>query len=247
LTKAWDNARIFPVRLARTSEGIEFERLNAYMQMTADFLVEDSVYLGESDFGMFDGYEVYEDKNERVSDISERIRLPQVEFDNGQGPVVYELTCDYSDFAGILGKIAIGKADMWQWRQWLHARKGRQKPFLLPSWNKDLVPMEAITGSSIILICKATNLPLYGEFPFRVRIEMKNGTIYYRKITGAETGDPGKENLYLNECLGTAYNPEDFKLVSYLYLVRLNADTVEINYYGYMYNKTSLPIMRVPA
>jgi hypothetical protein len=46
---------------------------------------------------------------------------------------------------------------------------------------------------------------------------------------------------------GRCYNPEDFKWVSYLYLVRLNTDDVEINYYGYMYNKTSLPIMRVPA
>jgi len=250
LAKAWNNAHIFPVRLARTPEGIEFGHPvnnRIYNEMTADFLVEDSVYLGESDFALYDGYEVYEDTNARVSAISERIRLPQVEFDNGQGPVAYEQTCDYSDFAMTLGKMAEGKADTWRWRQWLHSRKGRQKPFLLPSWNRDLMPIEPITGSGIILICKATNLPLYGEFPLRVRIEMKSGVIYYRKIIGAESGDPGKENVFLDECLGVAYNPEDFKWVSYLYLTRLNTDTVEIKYYGYMYNKTSLPIMRVPA
>jgi len=65
-------------------------------------------------------------------------------------------------------------------------------------------------------------------------IYTRDGNVYYREITSAQEKAPvgsGIELLGIDLQLGIGYDPEDIKQVSFLHPVRMDSDTVEINWH----------------
>jgi len=61
-----------------------------------------------------------------------------------------------------------------------------------------------------------------------IRIELNNGTIFYRRITGASEVSAAVERLSIDSQLGQNVAPSAIRAISFLTMCRLDADDIEI-------------------
>ena len=158
--------------------------------------------------------------------------------DNGQGPVVIDTAQDYTGHSQTLGRIATDRAAIWALRRWLHYRQGKQKSFWLPSNNSDIVVTGQVTEFQTTLDTENVGLGIYGEFPISIRIQSVHGT-FYRDIT-----DASATAVTIDSAIGE-HAVEDFILIDFMTLVRLNSDRITINYEAGRVAKTTIPLMSV--
>ena len=81
-----------------------------------------------------------------ITDLSESVVQASDAVDGGSGEVADEPLRDMVDYTRTISFFEKGKAALWRRRQWLHARRGRQVAFWLPSFNNDLVPLAPIAA-----------------------------------------------------------------------------------------------------
>ncbi|HVI60139.1 MAG TPA: hypothetical protein VM619_14870 [Luteimonas sp.] len=126
-----------------------------------------------------------------------------------------------------------GRTEHTWFRSLLYSRRGRQRPIWVPSWQSDLAPAAAIAGGSTMLSVEWAGYTLFGQGkPNRqdVRIELRDGTVHHRRITGAaEAGTV--EMLTLDASLDAAtIAPEQIRQISIMALATLASDTTEISH-----------------
>lgn len=245
----WSDAIIMPLRKAITPEGFEFSRgeRGKYTRLSATFIVTDNEDLSETgDYDTYREYDVLTDGNIIIGDMSERIHRPLVQIDNGQGPITIETTQDYSKFARTVGKFTKTMAALWQWRKWLHARRGKQKAFWLPSWNEDITLAKTIEDNDTEIEIEPFGLATHGDFPLDCMMMLNDGTVFYRRITAATELSGGNEQITIDSDLEQEVQPGDIDLWCFMDLVRFNTDSVELEHQNPYIMKTSIPVMRVP-
>jgi hypothetical protein len=126
-----------------------------------------------------------------------------------------------------------GREEHTWFRSLLYTLRGRQRPLWVPSWSADLKPVASIAGSSTSLSIEWAGYTLFGlGKPNRrdVRIELNDGTVYYRRITNAvEAGET--ETLTLSASLSSSsIAPGQVRQVSFLALCTLASDSTEISH-----------------
>jgi hypothetical protein len=106
-------------------------------------------------------------------------------------------------------------------------------PIWVPSFSADLKPAAAIAAGSTTLPIEWAAYTLFGfGKPNRkdLRIELTDGTVLYRRVTGAaEVGST--ENLTLSSSLDAgSIAPERILAISFMALCTLGSDETEINH-----------------
>jgi hypothetical protein len=192
------------------------------------------------------GYDVLADGNIIVGEMSERINIPLTQIDNGQGPITIETKQDYSRFRRTMGKYTKTLAALWQWRQWLHSKYGRQKAFWLPSWNRDIHLADTIFSAEVQAEIQPVDLAVHGDFPIDCMIRLASGTIFFRQITGAEYLANGNEHITVDSAFGRDLDPADIDLWCYIDLTRFDSDQIELEHQNPYIMQTNIPTMRVP-
>lgn len=155
---------------------------------------------------------------------------------------------DQSDFSRIRRSHRFflnGSQAIFDFRVWLQARSGRLKPFWLPSHQNDLMVLNPVASSSTALqvehrgYAQNTN-----SFQARrdIMIETNAGQRYYRRITAA-TDNVTSEDLVIDSPLGVTLQPSDIRRVSFMPLVRLDADAVEIAHHTDQLAEASLTVI----
>jgi len=243
---SYQGAAVMPVRFARTPEGVSIMRTGAGLQeVSARFAVDDNIDLSAQapSYPAYKGQPVVTDRSFVLSrSLNERIHRPIVEIDNGQGTVVVETRQDYTDFARTINYLAENKAELWDLRTWLHSRYGRQKAFYIPSFNRDIQPLEPTTELQTSIQIEPILLDLYGQLPKAIMIFFKGGETLFRDVIGTQTVN-GIATITLDSAIGERAL-EDFDMISFLSLVRLNADTITIRHDKH--SQLSAPVMEVP-
>lgn len=110
---------------------------------------------------------------------------------------------------------------------------GRRVPVWVPSFASDLLPVAAIAGGSAAMTVEWAGYTLFSlGKPNRkdLRIELLDGTVFYRRITAAvESGNT--EILTLNSALaGTSISPWAIRSVSFMALCTSASDEVELDH-----------------
>jgi hypothetical protein len=126
-----------------------------------------------------------------------------------------------------------GRVEIAAYRAWGALRRGRQTPFWLPTWQHDLIQAEDLeAGGFMIAIAKTGYVPY--QFPQGARralcITMLDGSgaRYYRRVLYAMEGDT-TDTLILDGPLNPdAAIPAGTCMLSFLQLVRLNTDELEL-------------------
>lgn len=132
-------------------------------------------------------------------------------------------------------------------RRLLHALRGRQRSFWLPTFRNDFQLTTAIGSTDVALFVMGAE---YQRFIDRasplgdIAIYLRDGTVFYREIVDVMPGT-GAEQLVIDSALGTAVQPEDVARISYLMRARLDSDVVAIQHLGLGRAQAFVPVVGV--
>lgn len=124
-----------------------------------------------------------------------------------------------------------GRAAIAALREWLFARRGRLGAFWAASQARDLALQAGIGAADTTLDvehCGYTANVAQAVGRRDLRILLRNGTTYHRRITGSAVIDASTERLTLDAALGAGIALDDVGAISFLRLARLDADRIEI-------------------
>lgn len=116
-------------------------------------------------------------------------------------------------------------------RSLLYTLQGQRVPIWVPSFTTDLAPSAAINGTSLrVEWAGYTQFGLGKPNRKDVRIELVDGSVFYRRITGAvEAGLT--ENLTIDSAIsGASVNVGAVRQISFMALSTLASDDVEIDH-----------------
>lgn len=138
-------------------------------------------------------------------------------------------------------------AERQAWRALLTTLRGRWRPFLAPTWRPDLTIHTQPAGSATALRVVEDYAGLWGTSPSHTRIQLEcaDGSVLYRTITGTASGS-GYQDLTI-AALPSTIPGGSVRVVSFLELVRLDADDVTIDYSGSPDGRIALSLVTVPG
>ena len=227
--------RLYPLRLARVRGGAEEARFNDGLgrRSLAFDIAEACTWPVLDGVTQYLGHDVLEVRPDESDDPTASVdRLLQT-VDYGTAlPVVHDLAGVGLRAQQTAWKL-FGRAQHTWFRSLLYTRCGRLVPLWLPSFAADLQLADAIAGGSAVLPVEWCGYTLYGLGQHNrkdVRIELTDGTVFYRRITAAaEDGDT--ENLTLNASLDAgSIAPGRVRSIGFMALSTLASDETEIEH-----------------
>lgn len=227
--------RLYPLRLAHVRGGAEEALANDNLgRRSLAFDIAEActwpVLTGVTQYLGHDVLDVRPDESDDPTASVDRL-LQTVDYDTAL-PVVHDLAGVGLRAQQTSWKL-FGRAQHTWFRSLLYTRVGRQVPLWLPSLAADLQLADAIAGGSAVLPAEWCGYTLYGLGQHNrkdLRIELTDGTVFYRRITAAAE-DGGTENLTLNASLDAgSIAPERVRAISFMALSTLASDETEIEH-----------------
>jgi len=241
----YTKAYVMPMKSGIMSNGVQFKRSgNDSVSFSATFIIIGDVDYAENSFPVYSNYPVL-DTRVIVGNMDEVLRRPVELIDNGQGLIVVEQVSNKIYNKRTIGTVAKGKDEVWQWKKMLHYLKGRQKAFWLPSFSKDIKIKNTITAGSTGANIEYIGLSNFGTFPIATRLQLRNGTVLYFKITYATKVEDG-EVISLDTAPTQDITADDIVMWSFMDLVRLDADSIKLEYKNRVM-KCNIPVVEVAA
>lgn len=134
-------------------------------------------------------------------------------------------------------------------RAFVRARFGQLRPFWIPTWDQDLVLHVDVgaTDSGITIDSEFYTRFLFPSVArrFVAFIPTDGSGNVYRKITGSTDNGDGTESLVLESSTGKVFL-KDHTQVSFLTLVRLSSDEVELTWSTSDFAQSTLQFQEVP-
>ncbi len=246
-------AWIAPARLARLPASQTVTRPTAAMsQAKLRFDLEDLVLpvTAASSPVQYRGYDTLLHYPNRVEDVTvEYQRLTDVlDYQTGT-PIV----TDAPNRPFIVRQyefLLVDRSDITTMRRWLLARGGRQVPVWVPTWERGVEVVAAFTSDATEILVESRGFSTYyAAMPGRQDIAFlhNDGSWTLRQISAFEYVDGVVERMRLNASLGRAGMAEDFKIVCFLELARLDSDAIEIFFETDKIARVSIPLRSVSA
>jgi hypothetical protein len=146
--------------------------------------------------------------------------------------------------------LLVDRSDITTMRRWLLARAGRQVPVWVPTWERGVEVAAAFTSDATEILVESRGFSTYyAAMPGRQDIAFlhNDGSWTLRQISAFEYVDGIVERMRLNASLGRAGMAEDFKIVCFLELARLDSDAIEIFFETDKIARVSIPLRSVSA
>lgn len=124
-----------------------------------------------------------------------------------------------------------GRAERAAHRSLLYWLQGQAQALWVPSWSDDLQWLAPLASTGTVLTIANVGVTRFlRQQPGRrhLRIELCDGTVFYRRVTGSAEIDTGTEQIVFDSALGRSVAPGDVRQTSWMMLARLAADEVQI-------------------
>ena len=248
LTRAFANVFVAPLRLCRAFSGFDFSRrTNASNDLALEFDATDNVALPADPSVTYRGYPVLDYCPLIVTPLEERISRAIDVFDNEQGRRDVEVTSNWASRRYTVAMRKGSRAAVWSIRQWLHSRRGRQKAFWLPSFNRDAVLAQPTGVNPATLTINHIGFGRFYHSSLDLLIWLTNGTKHYVQVVDSVIDVNGNEVLALSTAITSpGIDPTDVRQISIISLVRLDADVVKISYDDAGYATMTVSAIGVP-
>lgn len=234
LQASWPiGAEIFPMRVARLPDDVRLSRFDG----DTSYGVLRFECMGASDWPAATGGTAYRDHPvltqapNWTEDVEQGWARKLASLDPGAGPAFWDEEGSGAMMSQAHRWLLDGRAQIDAFRRWLYARRGRLSAFWLPTFAQDFKVVASIgsTASTIdVEHCGYTDTIAQDIGRRDIRIELHSGASYLRRITGCSEVSSTVERISINSALGAPVTPADIRSVSYLDLVRLEADSAEI-------------------
>jgi hypothetical protein len=120
-----------------------------------------------------------------------------------------------------------------QLRQFLYARAGRWRGIWVPTFAADLKLAATVGAAEVNIDVERIGLVQFvGADVGRrdIRIELTNGAVHYRRVSGFAAVDAQTERMTMNTAIGVEITPESVAMISWMMFARLDDDVVEIEH-----------------
>lgn len=234
LSRGWPaGTKVYPARFARVDgDAVVARPTDALAAARLRFVVEDANAVTAADSAtQYQGYRVLEWSPNRIEDVTDTWRRKLEKLDFGTGLITHD---DLTGQPVVLKKLIFffrSRAAITAFRAWLHARMGRAVPFWLVSGQSDAQVTRMINAADGHITVKNMGYARYIASPALRRdlaIRTTGGQVYRRRITGATEISEDEELLTLDATLGVTLQVQKVAMVSFLDLVRLEADAQEL-------------------
>lgn len=246
-----DGAMAMPVVICQPEGGIVREDIGNDVNISQiRFRAIDNLEYNTTAPETYLGYEILLDYNIRRSQsVQSAIVHPSVTVDNQTGPWDTFAYREQPDEIFDWSWVADNPEARWNNKMFLMRQRGRIKPFWIKTRRPDFILAETMAGSSTSMPVKnmgQEKLDLIGDTR-HIEVVMKDGTEYRRIIDalGSESTDKQTQYVEINSAFGVDILPEDVDRISYLRLVRIDTDEVEIEHSLGIYSQFTVPLITV--
>jgi len=231
---------LVPVFTGIAAGGLNGERTDkTFDQASVQFSLDEETDIASSPYSQYLSIDVLTDRSVSTTGLRTGVAQNHERVGNRLGKYSLEERSDWLQVMSGIMFVDETPADKWSRRRWVWGLKGRQKPFWLPTWRKDLVLASSIGASDTSI----TTAHRAGVASGR-HIQIDDGSnVYYRQITSVTPGSPN-DTIGISSSLGSAVSSAT---ISFLDLVRLDTDLVEFIHSGSERTVVSVPVKGVPA
>ncbi|MDF3932929.1 hypothetical protein [Pseudomonas citronellolis] len=228
-------SRLYPARAAQLMERPALTRLTDRAQgAQVHFLVvEVSDWPELLPSAVYRGRPVLEARPDEGNDLTSSMEASLSQLDSG---LAIPLTTDLADRAFPVtgyGWLEMGRAARAAWRSMVYALRGRQAAMWVPTHADDLTLVAQVADVATTLDVANIGYTRFGQArPGRrdIRIELFDGSIFYRRITNATELDQDIERIAIDSALGRLVLPSQVARICWMTYSRGNSDTVEIEH-----------------
>lgn len=200
----------------------------------------------------YDSMTVLLDSSLLANEAHEQIHNPDIEFiDYETGPFTVVSNSDINEVAQPYRWRALTRADCWWLRQFIHDVNGRQKAFLVPTFQNDLTLLNAAgSGDTTLTVVDKDFSDNMGANRYRNYVGFyEDSTMRIRKISGiaAASGSPGEIltlDSSVDSTVGAAY-AAGTKLC-WIDKCRFASDTFELQWQSRDYLEFDAGLVRLP-
>ena len=236
------NAKLYPVRVCFISGDISRQISNFYTRSDVSFIVIDEPEVAESVPDQFLENDLHKfclmlDGSSLESTISQ-----QQSVINNEVGVIYQGTdWNFARYSKQYRTILRGPEELYTYRQFLFRRRGKYRPFWLPTYEANMRCKSSGFISTVMLIESDQYKQLADN---RKHIAVKsNGHWTVHTITASALVSGSTVQVTITPALNK--NASSIQRISYLGLYRLNADSVDLNYQGAGIVEVSVPILEI--
>jgi len=234
--QAWPaGTRLYPARPAQLIEQPSSTRLTDRAdRFDARFLiVEACEWPPVMPATLYRGWPVLEERPEESEDQTRTYQRLLLELDSGSA---IPMTTDTAGRAFPVMQqrwLLAGRAEQSAYRSLVYALNGRQAALWVPTHAEDLTLAAVVTSVATTLDIEAIGYTRFAMArPGRrdIRIELHDGTVLHRRITGSTELSADVERLAIDSTLGRQVEPADVRRISWLVLCRMDSDSVTIDH-----------------
>jgi len=232
---AWDaGTKLYPARTARLDE---YPTLNRFTTRLVDTTVrfvsmDANDYIATMPAARYLGTPVLEDRPEWSDNPTMQYGRDVELIDGNTGGALVD------DISGKPWPIqshrwqVYGRAAHDSLRQLLYALAGKVGRVWLPTWQDDLYPAADAAGNTMDVTNGGYTVYLHGQNGRRdIRVQLVDGTVFYRRITASAEIDTDTERLQLDSAWPSTIAKANVVSISFMALCRLDTDAVEIHHW----------------
>lgn len=229
--------RVMPLRTAITSGPA---REKKYAVNLAQFDLTMRVLDNTTDLGSTSGWPTYNgkvllsDPNAIEVTLDGNIERQITVFDSaGVGKFSQASTWNRARHGSAKTFITRTRAGLWAVRRLLHALRGRQVSFYLPTFTKDISLATTYTSGGASLTIYNVGYSRYAKQrtpKVDIRVVLKSGTIYTRTITNSSEVDAVTEQLTLSSSIAQTFTADEVERIEFLEKVRIDNEDITIEH-----------------
>ncbi len=229
--------RVMPLRTAITSQPAKESK---YAVNLCDFDLTMRVLDNDVDLSDLTGWPTYNSKillsdpNAITGTLDGLIERELTVFDgSGGGKFSQVSTWNRARHSSAKTFVSTTRSRLWAIRKLLHALRGRQVSFYLPTFTKDVTLASLyLSGSPAITIVNVgyTRHAKQRTPKLDLRIILNDGTTFTRTVTNSSEVDASTEQLTLSSVIAQNIAPGDVARIEFLEKVRIDSDEIVIEH-----------------
>lgn len=228
---AYSNAKLVPATNGRILGQVSRETNGNNAQLDVDYQILENIALTVSAPEQYLTYDIYYDDlyMGQQGSLTDGLETRVDVVDYGTGKIDFYAPWDNIRIGRPYRFVCDGPVEAWSFREFLHRRAGRLRPFWIPSFESDmrLVSTGPITNSLSVYDDDFRSL---GIGRTHIAIKLKNGTWLPRAITGTSLGVGDLIDVALDTPINV--DADEIEYISFLGLKRFDTDRVVVTWPG---------------
>lgn len=227
---------VMPVRTAITKGDFRGQREPTGLgrfQIVFDVIDNDSDLADTSAFNTFNTKVLLDDKNFIDDVMSETYKKRIIRFDNETGIITNGSPWDVNQRFSTKTFKTNNRQELWEVRQLLHALRGRQVSFWVPTFSKEFIPTEGLTSGNQLLTIENVGYSIFVQNrppKEKIRVTLTNGIELLRDITSSAEIDRFTEQLTVDSGWPSTEPLSNIKSIDIFEPVRIDSDNIKIEH-----------------